>query len=463
MKKLLSLVLSGVLLVGAIPMMNILTVSAAGGTTYFADDFENYSENSWAVSSEISDKSGNLKWKTPLGVKAELVSVTGYDGKTTNAMKLTATSTYKSGSTHRFSWQTNAELASGAAYVYEMKAYMPSENAAKRAIFGNVRFYGGLRLSGDSGTIIKESSNVLGNWTKITFVVKSDNTTVVYVDDKLVAYNPLQIDSEGRGFPSYLDVRADSDQYIIIDDVNMYYSPAATTAEAYPANNATEISCTVNPTITFSEKLLDLTVNSAATFELTNTSDGSAVTIEETNLSVDGKTVTIKPETALDYETTYKLEAKNLKDMYDAAITDVSVTFTTMEKPNYVLTQPTFRKENLFTQDPDTMMPTAGTEIEKLENGAISCEFSITNNDDEAKPVLMFAVLYEGTELKQFQFKNTALAAGATETFYGGFTVGNAANSKIQTFVWNSFTNMGAYGPSYTFDSATGLSSSSAQ
>ena len=61
MKKLLSLVLSGVLLVGAIPMMNILTVSAAGGTTYFADDFENYSENSWAVSSEISDKSGNLK------------------------------------------------------------------------------------------------------------------------------------------------------------------------------------------------------------------------------------------------------------------------------------------------------------------------------------------------------------------------------------------------------------------
>ena len=55
----------------------------------------------------------------------------------------------------------------------------------------------------------------------------------------------------------------------------------------------------------------------------------------------------------------------------------------------------------------------------------------------------MFAVLWENDTIKSFLFtKNPALGSGQTAHFYGGFNVTDAANSKIETYIWDGITTM---------------------
>jgi len=285
------------------------------------------------------------------------------------------------------------------------------------------------------------------SWVSVRIVVDaSTDKVLVYMNDVLVSYNVITCDLDQFKNAYFNFKYNNSGTYLCIDDIRLYHTPDATAATA-PLKNATDVARTVSPTVTFNEALLDRTANSDATVTITDKTNGGTVAVENLTVSADGKTLTIDPATDLAYGTEYEVKLNNFRDVFDAAITgDTTFTFNTMSEPKYEVTAPVFKKHNLFEGTSST--------ITQLENGNISCSYSITNNESEAKPVCFLAVLYENNELKQFLFKEEMLAQGATSTFSGGFTVGDAANSRIQTFIWNSLSAMGALGSSYTLDTA---------
>lgn len=471
-KKILSLILSMVLIVGAMPVMNLLTVSAAGGSSYLADDFEAFTVGDVFVNSavtesnlstyekkftNITDNSNINNWYIGRDVKAEIVNVTGMDGDTSNkAMKLSLWrgGGIGAGNTHpvRFGHMKGTAPSSGT-LVTEMKIYYPGgeDKGFYRFMMGEMFLAeNSLRQQKSNGAHIGDLKK--GAWNKITLVtniVGSSKKTVYYINDKVVSYNELDY-AYNYNYTFRFEVAGTQDitkEYLIIDDVNWYYSPSATTVSStFPAIDATEVSRATKPTFTFNEKLLDWEYNSAATAVITNTTDST--TVEATlSQSADGKTLTVTPAANLDYGKTYSVALSGVKDMYDAAVTVAPITFTTMSAPKYDLTAPVFTKENLFTTTP-------GTTITRLENGAISCSYSITNNEATEKPVLMLVVLKENDLLKSFQFKTANVASGDSLTFNGGFSVGDAANSVIECYTWDSLTSMKPLGAEYYIDAA---------
>lgn len=475
-KKILSLILSMVVIVGAMPVMNLLTVSAAGGTSYLADDFEAFTVGDVFVNSavtesnlstyektftNITDNSNINNWKIGRDVKAEIVNVTGMDGDTSNkAMKLSLWrgGGIGAGTTHpvRFG-HTKGTAPSSGTLVTEMKIYYPGgeDKGFFRFMMGEMFLAENvLRQQKSSGAHIGDLKK--GAWNKITLVtniVGSSKKTVYYINDKVVSYNELDY-AYSYNYTFRFEVAGTKDitkEYLIIDDVNWYYSPSATTVSStFPAVDATEVSRAAKPTFTFNEKLLDWEYNSAASAVINNVTDGTTVgaTLSQ---SADDKTLTVTPATTLDYGKEYSVSLIGVKDMYDAAVTVAPITFTTKEQSKFDVSEPTFTNEKLFTG-------IAGTRITKLESGTISCSYSVTNNDTSAKPVLMLVVLKENDVLKNFQFKTVTLATGETAEFNGGFVVGDAANTVIEIYTWDSLVGMNPLGAMYHID-ADGIDS----
>lgn len=449
-KKILSLILSMVLIVGAMPAMNMLTVSAAGGTDFFAlEDFENYTLGeksvtaSEVVETQIADKDGASRIAVRQALKTSIESGVGYDGNTTQYLKVEVpTRTTDNNAGRMFLNPHTSSVTYSGKYVYEFKfkgtathfTFNPftSDSATGAYLFSGQTI--GLR-------------SLWNDWVSVRVVVDaSTDKFLVYMNDALVLYNEGS-KTDDKFTNAYFNFKyCNGGTYLYIDDIRLYHTPDATVATA-AQKDATDVARTVNPTVTFNESLLDRIANSDATVTITDKTNGGTVAVENLAVSADGKTLTIDPATDLAYGAQYEIKLNNFRDVFDAGITgDTTFTFTTMSEPKYEVTAPVFKKHNLFEGTSNA--------ITQLENGSISCTYSITNNESEAKPICFLAVLYENNELKQFLFKEEMLAQGATSTFSGGFTVGDAANSRIQTFIWNSLSDMGALGSSYTLDTA---------
>ncbi len=443
-KRFLSLLLSLVLVMGILPVMS-LTASAAA-TPVFSDDFESYNADDVFYGSDGDSmmKDDNVMWALGASIKSTVETVTGHDGNPTKAVKIeNAVANASSNSSYRFYVRDSSSFGTETGiYVMELKVMTGSH---QYLAFGPLkRQMADYCLYGASYPFASTGSG----WTTLRFVIDAASDKVmIYANGNLVTKygenDVLSYTYTLDAFPTFLSFQNAKalGLYVYIDDVNFYrLSTVAEATAKSPADGASEVSKAVNPAVTFDTEILDAVIGSDATLsaanvDIVNNSDGSHVAVSSVALSADGKTVTATPASDLDYGTEYNVTFKNLKDIYGRTIADVSYTFTTMEQPMLSFSDVVFKKEALETD---------GTVITQLENGYISCEYSITNNHPtKTQNVLMFAVLWENDSIKSFLFlKKPNLACGETATYYGGFDVTDAANSKIETYIWDGITTM---------------------
>ena len=442
-KRFLAMLLSLVMAVGMLPVVSFTALAADKLPVPFSDDFQNYTVGTKFVpnSSEavrITDNDGTVKWSlnknSPLST--EIVSVIGTDGKSTNAMKVKLDTSVSSKQRLYVDYGNGVNTSTGI-YVMEI-SIGATESSALYYNFGplkrdlNVLYAGGVAFA-----------NAADYWDKIRFVIDAST------DKMLIYHNGSLVTSYGEttswsySEDKFKDIFEITDttvgRSIYIDDVKLYENPAVTSLVS-KAPVGSEVSRSENPSVTFSNEILDAVINGDATVssdcvEIVKTEDGSKVEVSSVELSLDGKTVTATPATELEYGKEYSVTFKNLTDVYGRDVAEVSYSFTTMEAPATSVTAPVFRKEALEE--------TEGDVITELENGYISCEYSITNNSTtKTQNVLMIGVLWENDAIKSFLFTKKALGYNETASFYGGFNVTDAANSKIETYIWDGITTM---------------------
>ena len=457
-KKFFSIVLSLVLLIGLLPVMN---VSAAGETIYFEDDFENYNPTdvfyNSAGTANVKDKSGITKWTAANALKAEMVTMNGYDGEPTQALKLTmVTDDGSMGGNERFTLKTDQTAATTGIQVIEAKFYTPAENSIFRYSFGVIRKYAaGFDLDKDAndiGTYFKA-----GTWLKATIVVNLDtDETIVYVNDTVASYNKYKI-TAASAFPTRLGIaQADAGDYLIMDDIKMYHSPAATQASS-TLDGKTSVSARVAPAVSFTEKLLNTTLNDDGIISaeknvtFVKTVDQSDnVTINEIKVSKDGKTLEIVPAKDLEKGTNYTVTVKNLKDMYGQDIEDYTFSFTTAEDYNLKTTTPVFTKVDLVNPKVEAQ------NIQNLENGHINAACTLTSEAATDTQVMMVAVLKDDDDIKYMQFDTVTVPANGSFTYNAGFKVDNYLSQKIEVFAWDSLYGMTPLVSKYSI-SASGI------
>ncbi len=498
-KKILSLALSVVLVMGLLPTMGLfpaMSVSAAGGSITFFDDFEAYDVDVYsdATQSAITElKDGNkTTWKIGKSAVAEILEMEGYDGKTTKVLKYSNTyakSGEKIDTEYRLTAAptgTNGADLAGKIFVQEVKVWIPEGGTLNDATDNELRprafFVGyGVYINGDNvyvgqsdiSTGVKMPEN---QWVRFTVVLdyseweaSGDNIGyTTYMNDVCIAKGvstdttkdakivkpstSLNITSIANKYPQsdadYLD------DYFIIDDVNQYHTPAATTASSDLEVNNTDVSYKINPTVNFTEKILEYAAHSdgeisvSKNIEFYKTEDPSVTVACSLDVSADGKTLTIDPASDLEKGVSYTLTVKNLKDMYGQNIASKTFIFTTAEDSSISMEKtPSFTRENLFQQG------STGRDISALENGYINVSYTVNNNSStKSQDVIMLVVLKEGTGIKGFQFENGTLSPGASLTFNGGFYVDNAANQSIETYVWDSLYGMTPLTDKYVID-----------
>jgi len=478
-RKMLSTIIAALVIFSAFAVMPAMAAIDEVGTEYFRDDFENYVVGTkYDKSAALTDKDGVRKWSNGKGVGSEIVSVKGYDGEDTQAVKvyLLDNSTGSSDGARRFNANpvdyTNNTPTTGIA-VAELSVYMPEDYYIKTFNTSTFRRnYAGINYADDGQNI---GARVDGGWSKMKLVTNMDTgETITYFNDVMTTYHKYSREDK---FPFYAGkttfnyIQSSEDEfvagraYMIVDDVNMYYAPAATAVKAtFPANEATGAKLATEPSVTFTHPLMNVITDvkvgegveapttvvttDNVTVEVIECADESKlgeVEIEEVTLSNGNKTLEIKPATDLPGAAKVQVTVSGLKDDMDRAIDATSFTFETMEAPN-VAGAPVFKKENLMMSD--------GTVINTLQNGYISCNYELTNNSTTADiDVLYFAVLKVNDVVESFQFMPATIAAnGGTAAFYGGFNVKDAENSVIEVCVWDGFQNMASLVPMVTFD-----------
>ena len=458
-KKFMSLLLAVVMVIG---LMSTMGVQAAGGTTYLVDDFENYnSDDVWYDSASgttgvgVYDKNNVRKWRANGSIRAEIVTMPGYDGDTTQAMKITlANHDGKMGGEERFYAYGGTANTTGI-QVVEAKFYIPDGAAIKRFSFGQIRKYGAqLDLSADDNDVDNDCFSIRNKWVKITLVVNLDtDESIVYINDNVASYHEYSVTKSI--FPSYLQVaEATEGSSVILDDVVMYHTPSATTASSNYANQDSVV-VTDKPTINFTEMLLNTEINDVATISdaniimTTSDADGSQNIPKTWEVSDDNKSITIKPNADLEKGTSYKVKLTGLKDMYDVIIPDYEFTFTTQDESPIVVSSAEFSKVSLTTAG------TPETTISTLEEGYINARITIKNDrtiKEKTQSLTVIAVLKDGNQITGFQFKEATLNPDDTLSFDGGFWVTDADTQKIEFYIWSSLNGMFPLAENITFD-----------
>jgi hypothetical protein len=122
-----------------------------------------------------------------------------------------------------------------------------------------------------------------------------------------------------------------------------------------PTDESTNIPIAINPTISFSEDLLDSTVTSQS-ITLTKTSNSQTLVTNYSH-SADGKTITVVPTATLEYSTQYRLRIKGgasggVKDLNNNALaSDANYDFTTEAQAiqaTYSVSGNTYLSMNIF-------------------------------------------------------------------------------------------------------------------
>lgn len=486
--KFLSLILS-VILVTSLVCVTSVSAETPERTVLYEEDFENFTTKAFntgfttsANNYDITDSTEATRLNIGRFFQTDIVEMTGYDGKKTEAVKIT-------GNPNASGWDGTAgqaritfsglspklnEIASGT-IVYEMKMYVPADiNSGGEVISQSLgtMVMSPIIKSGDMyavGASTDKKTNIdtltKGEWHKLTYVLLLDESRVlVYHNDVLTSYKVREVSAKGYRFQ--VSKAANEGSHIIFDDIKIWHTEGTLSKDGLTEvtstlNSAADVSRFVKPQFDFSEMLLDKESSTVDTVSVNNvemvSSDGTPVAIDSVTLSADKKTLTVDPAGELLWSTTYKVKLKNLLNIYQEKIADYEISFTVMDEPPFALVEPMFTQvTDLTTQYQEPQGITA------LENGYINAKYGIVNNHDtDDKNVLMFAVLRENGVLKAIEFKQATIKPRGSVEFNAGFEIDDYRNQSIELFVWDNFADKNALALSYVIDS-NGITSTEA-
>lgn len=484
-KKILSLVLSLVLVVGLIPSMSVFAEEEnAAVTVLYDEDFADFDVATYngdytasANTYYLKDNYGTTRFGVGTFFKSDIVNMPGYDGKPTNALKLTLnpdaafTSTHGSGRLELTGLKTPVGEVTDGALIYQLKMYIPEADSA-----GNRKDINSFAMSpivkgGDSygvGTSSIDTSKRYwidyanpGEWLDLTYVMLMDESLVlVYCNGKLVSYKEETVSAGGYRF-QFQRRRAVEDEHIIFDDFKVWHiagksaedlSPQCITTASSRFADSTNVAITANPTVDFSEMILNRDTEGALEKVLTSSAemeaaDGTPVELTDVTVGSDKKSVIINPAEALTPGATYNVKVTGIYDMYGELIPDYEFSFTTAESISVELNAaPSFKKANIFSN-------TLGNELTALENGYVNVNYGIKNTSaTKTYSAVLLTVLRDGGDVKYFQFETGTVAPGGELTFDGSFMVDDAENQTIETYVWDSFYGVNALTEKYVID-----------
>lgn len=477
-KKIISIIISLVLIACTFACPSF--AESAQRNVLYEENFENFTTKAYntnfsvsAANYDILDANDAKRLNIGSFFKTDVVEVTGYDGQTTEAVKITGNSNATGwGATSgqariTFSGLSGklSEITSGT-IVYEMKMYVPADiNSDGEAISqsfstmvmspivksGN---YYGVGTSYDTSSKSNIATLAKGQWHKLTYVLLLDEKRViVYHNDTMTSYKVREVSSKGYRFqviykPTY------EGSHIIFDDVKVWHTSGSLSTDGLTAvssdlNGATDVSRHIKPQVEFNEMLIDKVTDSGATVSVSNvemaTSDGTPVAIDSVSLSADKKILTIDPADELSWSTVYKVKVKNLVNLYQEKIPDYTFSFTVMDEPPFASTEPVFKNHYDFSTKNQP-----AEEIYFLENGYISASYGITNNHDtDEKDVFMFAILRDGKALKAIEFKQGKVNPRQTRTLNAGFEIDDFSSQSIEIYIWDNLSDRNALAPSY--------------
>lgn len=473
-KKFISILLSLVLILG---VMSCPTYAeSAQRTVLYEENFENFTQKTFnqnftgatATTYDIADATETERLSLGNFYQADIVEMPGYDGKTTEVVKIT-------GNSNATNWTTTAgaaritlsglssklsEITSGT-LVYELKMYVPADiNSGGEPIsqtFSTMVMspivksgdYYGVGTSYDSSNKSNIATMAKGQWHKFTYVLLLDESRViVYHNDTMTSYKVREVKSKGYRF-QVIYKPANEGSHIIFDDIKVWHTSGSLTNDGLTLassnlDGASDVSRLVKPQVTFDEMLLDKDTISTANVTMAS-SDGTPVAIDSVSVSADKKTLTIDPAEDLSWSTVYTVTVKNLLNIYQEKVADYSFNFTVMDEPPFASGEPVFTQLNDFVT-----INQSPSEVSSLENGFINASYTITNNHDtDSKDVLMFAVLREDGALKALDFKQGTISPRGTLTLNAGFEIDDYENQSIEIFIWDDFVNRNALAPSY--------------
>ena len=462
-RKMLSMMLAMMLVLSIFAAM---PASAAGETNAFYTTFEG---DDYVVGEALTAELGWYPQNSERMI-AEVVSMTGYDGKTTKAMKMRVTDAYGDGEAVLGAGASKTETA-GSARIYASGITGGWPNYSERTLiieydayvdenfinvgfarFGYMDIYSGKTIRfRDSGSTYSRWADLSDGWNRVKMVYHTNGTATtsvtLFVNDALISHKRTHTRAPFPGYIQFDGSKAYSkDDYVILDNIRLAYAPATTTATS-AINGAEGISVDTNEiTLNFSERILDTVTDVHDVIPADFTVSGG-VEVEDVAVSADRKAVTLTLDRPLEYQTTYTVSivGNAVLDIYSNAVTG-SVSFTTENRPAYQPTKPVFKKEYLFTGG-------EGKELKTLESGYISCQYTLTNNTAEEKDALMFIVSWKNGMIDGFMFNPQKMAAnGGSAKLYGGFNVTDAQNTKIEAYAWESFLSMNPLMPKFTID-----------
>ncbi len=469
-KKILSLVLSVVMVMGLLPVMS---VSAAD--VVVDDSFELYETNTeynadYSATTYIDGTSSGADWKLGKNIYLKVKPMNGPDGISTNVAEITVNScsglsSATDGTVRMTSWLSGKEVyGTTGIFIQEMDVYItdnPISSIYLTPVFiqGNkIGFGSGI---GDDTTTLR---TVASGWHTVkavtVFETEGEGSVIGYIDGECVSYKEYEIAKAFQRFQVY-GKNQSGGETIIFDNIKIWSTPDPTEASSTFDDNDS-VSVTTPLTVNFTERVLEYAAHSDGVIsaknniEFVKTADSSAVAINELTLSADGKTLTIDPVSNLEKNTSYTVTVKNLHDMYGQDIASYSFEFTTADEASVEYTKvPTFTKEQLLTPGGSS------APITKLETGYINTSFTVKNtHSSKSQNVIALVFLKDNGDIKQFQFEQGNLAAnGGTLTFNGGFFVNveQFENPTIEVFVWDSlYGSMTPLVPKYTL-TTTGI------
>lgn len=481
-KKFMSLVLSMVLIIGLLPAMSIGAENAESTVvSHFNEDFETWPTGTKfnegytftstlpAISSDgtFGKNSTNTRFSLGSNFFAEVISMPGYDGKTTNAFKLVAKSdasvwVENTPGAGRFDCNTTLTDVTTGIYVQEFKLYH-TDNEIHKFIFGKLGKVGDKLVDAKGINQISDyttAGSLVDGWNKIVAVNDLDNRKVIlYINDELVGYGKRN-HSGDNSFAASKRIQVGAynvddwkDKSLILDDFNLYSNPDLTNASSDYAN-AISVPANANVTVDFDQMLLVTTIAGSATVSTSNVtvtnSQGKPVELEKVTATDDNYSIIIEPKSDLAKGETYTVNVSGLKDMYDQTIPAYEFSFTTAEDAKITASAPVF---SVVDFDNGTV-----SKIDALQNGYVSASYTVTNGASSAKNIIMLAVLKDGDTIERFQFKPVTLGANIETNFNGGFKIENAATQKIEIYIWDDMCNMTPLADKYVID-ADGIES----
>jgi len=259
-KKLISLMLSLSMVIGLVPVMSV-SASAEVAVQVMYDDYESY-EVGQTFNTDFNKNTEDGKiGPISLGIStgAEIVSMVGYDGTITKALKVFTdpdaewTTTTGAG---RINY-SRKDMPESGMYVTEFKIYVPEDvmvdgepvSRTFSRLHGNPFIFDGDRFGAGNGFASNQYDDVSeafnkGEWYKLTYVQDLTNGKVsLFINDKLTNLYKFtdtasdftktsgRIQIYSRGSSPTKEILAD--KHLIFDDFNFYVPTTTTVSSTY--------------------------------------------------------------------------------------------------------------------------------------------------------------------------------------------------------------------------------------